>query len=164
MEVTKLIPSRTLKMGTRIAVVTAIGAVTLGCGGSTDSSDAPVATAVVTTAPYGYGSAESGSTEYGSTEYGSATTAPGTTAPATTEPVSTADHVVVTEGFSYSPASLQIAVGETVEFQVGPGHNLTWDCAGESLFGVVTRTFDEPGTYGYCCTFHEAMSGIIIVE
>jgi plastocyanin len=153
MEVTKLIPrlipGRTLKMATRLAVFTAIGAVTFGCGGSTDLSDAPVTTAQVTTAPY---------------EYGSATSAPGTTAPATSEPVSTADHVVVTEGFSFSPASVQIAVGETVEFRVGPGHNLTWDCVGESLTGIVTRTFDEPGTYGYCCTFHEAMSGVIVVE
>jgi plastocyanin len=145
----KLIPGRTLKMATRIAVVAVIGAVIVGCGGSTDSSDAPVTTQPVVTAPV---------------TTAPATTAPATTAPATTEPVSTADHVVVTEGFSYSPASLQIAVGETVEFQVGPGHNLTWDCVGESLTGIVTRTFDEPGTYGYCCTFHEAMSGVIIVE
>jgi plastocyanin len=149
MKVTKLIPSRTLKMGTRIALVTAIGAFTLGCGGSTDSSDAPDTTAVVTTAP---------------DAYGSATTAPVTTVPATTEPVSTADHVVFTEGFSFTPASLRIAVGETVEFQVGPGHNLTWDCGGEALTGTVTRTFDEPGTYSYCCTNHAGMAGIVIVE
>jgi plastocyanin len=151
METTRLSTLCGTKVVTRFVVVVALGTATLGCGGSTDSTDSPATTAPVTTAPYEYG-------------YGSATTTPGTTAPATTEPASTADHVVVTEGFSYSPASLQIAVGETVEFRVGPGHNLTWDCGGESLTGIVTRTFDEPGTYGYCCTFHEGMSGVVIVE
>lgn len=128
----------------RAAALVVLGAAVIACGG--DSDDAVPA---VTVAP-------------------AATQAPAPTpgygAPASTEAVSTADHVVVTEGFSFLPASLTIAVGETVEFQIGVGHNILWDCSGDALTGTAKRTFDEAGTYSYCCTNHDGMSGLIIVE
>jgi plastocyanin len=133
--------------GLALAVVV-LGSTAIGCGSDGDDAvpvtTAPVTTESVTTEPSYYGS--------------------DTSAPASTEPVSSADHVVATAGFEFLPASLTIAVGETVEFQVGPGHNLAWDCAGDALTGTVTRTFDEPGTYSYCCTNHAGMAGLIIVE
>ncbi len=121
--------------GLTIAIAV-LGATAVGCGSDGDDS-APATTA---------------------------STTPATTEPATTDPASTADHVVLTQGFEFSPASLTITAGETVEFQVGGGHNLAWDCTGDALTGTVTRTFDEPGTYSYCCTNHAGMSGLIIVE
>jgi plastocyanin len=133
--------------GLTIAIAV-LGATAIGCGSDADDS-APATTASATAAPV--------TTE--DSYY-----APAPTASESTEPVSTADHVVVTQGFEFSPATLTIVVGETVEFQVGGGHNLAWDCTGDALTGTVTRTFDEPGTYSYCCTNHAGMSGVIIVE
>jgi plastocyanin len=90
---------------------------------------------------------------------------PGTDAPTTASvPVRMSDHVVVTQGLSFSPSTLTITAGETVEFQIGAGHNLVWDCAGDPLTGTITRTFDEVGSFGYCCGIHGGMSGVIIVE
>jgi plastocyanin len=134
------------KAARRMAALVALSAAVIACGGDSDDAvpavtEAPVTTPAPTAAP-----------------------TPGYGAPASTEAVSAADHVVVTEGFSFSPASLTIAVGETVEFQIGAGHNLVWSCSGDALTGTATRTFDEPGTYSYCCTNHEGMSGLIIVE
>ena len=134
------------KVARRVAVALVLSAAVVACGGDSDDAAPAVTEAPVTTqAP-------------------AAAPTPGYGAPASTEAVSAADHVVVTEGFSFSPASLTIAVGETVEFQIGAGHNLVWGCSGDALTGTITRTFDEPGTYSYCCTNHEGMSGLIIVE
>ncbi len=133
--------------GLTIAIAV-LGATAIGCGSDADDS-APATTASATAAP-----ATTEDSYY----------APAPTAAATTQPASTADHVVTTAGFDFLPASLTISVGETVEFQVGPGHNLAWDCSGDALTGTVTRTFDEPGTYSYCCTNHAGMAGLVIVE
>lgn len=105
-----------------------------------------------------------------------ATTAPpaateGTEAPAE----STADHVVQVEGFAYSPASITISVGDTVEWVfadgpiqhdvVGVGDNVP-DGFGSPLIseGTWSFTFDEAGTYEYFCSLHPQMLGTVIVE
>ena len=87
-------------------------------------------------------------------------TATTTTAPA---PAPTS-YTVTTQGLSFSPSSLTVAVNSTVTFQVGGGHNLAWDCMGTPNTGTVTRTFTAPGRYEYCCTNHGGMTGVIIVQ
>ena len=95
------------------------------------------------------------------------TAAPTTTTTTTVPPTTTAPgtiHSVETQGFSFSPSSLTISVGDTVNFSIGGGHNLAWDCSGTAYTGAYSRTFDTAGTFSYCCTFHGGMTGSIIVQ
>jgi plastocyanin len=75
---------------------------------------------------------------------------------------------VVTSGLSFSPSSLTIAVGDTVDFRIGAGHNLAWGCSGDTFSGSYSQTFTTAGSYNYCCTFHSdghgGMTGVIIVQ
>ena len=85
--------------------------------------------------------------------------------PATSTPVAAPKvHQVTTSGFSFSPASLTIAVGDTVEFQIGGSHDVAWDRSGTPHTGSYSRTFSSAGSFSYCCTRHNGMSGVITVR
>ncbi len=79
--------------------------------------------------------------------------------------------VVTMPGFSFSPFTTTVRVGETVtyEFPAEP-HNVIFadvtgapaDIATTSNRGV-TRTFLLDGTFPYDCTLHPGMSGEVVV-
>ena len=75
------------------------------------------------------------------------------------------------ENMSYSPESVTIKEGETVEWifdDNGLPHDVVDD---DGLFesellteGAFSYTFDEAGTYSYHCTPHPMMVGTVVVE
>jgi len=74
-------------------------------------------------------------------------------------------------GFAFSPASVTIAVGDTVRWTEmdGFGHSSTsdtglWDSGSLPLNGTFSFTFNSPGTYLYHCTPHPFMTGMVIAQ
>jgi len=77
---------------------------------------------------------------------------------------------------AFSPNYLQIAVGDTVRFNIvpasnGEGHDVTFDAkAGApanikvTLNGVLSRVFTARGTFHYNCFVHPGMSGDVQVQ
>lgn len=71
--------------------------------------------------------------------------------------------------FCFRPGAVTVSPGDTVELRnddpvlhnlYGPG----W-FAGDVWPGeVVTRTFDDPGTYTFACTLHVGMTGAVVVS
>ena len=85
-------------------------------------------------------------------------------------PAFAADHVVNIKGMAFSPASLTIAVGDTVTFVNGDGvtHTAT---AGDGAFdtgrlapGKSATVKIAAGTHTYKCSIHASMQGTIIVK
>ena len=90
-----------------------------------------------------------------------------------------ADSTVSIKDFAYGPATIQVAVGETVtwtnEEEIMP-HDVTSGTAGGSDVGQVfaseflmpgqsfSTTFSAPGEYPYLCVLHPAMVGVVIVN
>jgi plastocyanin len=80
-------------------------------------------------------------------------------------------HVVTVGDNFFSPSSLTINVGDTVEWRNAAGglpHNVT---ANDGSFASQTAssftfsvTFDEAGTWSYLCTVHPEMTGVITVQ
>ena len=82
-------------------------------------------------------------------------------------PASSAGAVAVADN-SFTPASVKVAVGETVTFENegAIAHTVTGDDFDSgSLAPGDTFTFkaSEKGTFGYVCTFHPGMQGTIEV-
>ncbi len=86
---------------------------------------------------------------------------------------------VSSPGFSFSPASVTIRAGDTVNFVLAGIHDAvevskaTWDANGNASnggfripFGGGSHTFTQPGTYYYVCEPHASMGmkGTIIVN
>ena len=79
-----------------------------------------------------------------------------------------ATHTVTIQGFAFNPASLNVAVGDTVTFtnQDGAPHTAT---AGNGAFDTgrlnkgksATVTIGAAGTHAYICKFHPSMKGTI---
>ena len=88
-------------------------------------------------------------------------------------------HTVTTPGFNFSPSTLNIALGDTVEFSIGTAHNVlevsqaTWNANGNTPlpggfslpFGGGTLMLQNSGTYYYVCEPHAGggMKGTITV-
>jgi plastocyanin len=79
--------------------------------------------------------------------------------------------VVTVSNNTFTPASVTVAVGETVKWSWAAGaanHNVTFDDGPASITknnGTFTRTFGVAGTYGYECTIHgSAMAGTVVVQ
>ena len=78
---------------------------------------------------------------------------------------------VAISGFSFQPASLEIAAGATVtwENQDAAPHTVTavdgsFD-SGQLLSGAsFDATFEQPGTFDYACAIHPSMTGTIVVS
>jgi plastocyanin len=79
---------------------------------------------------------------------------------------------VTTPNLTFTPASVTIAVGETVTWQFsGATHNVTFlgaaptggNIPDQSPGNTVSRTFPTAGTYAYECTRHSGMSGQVVV-
>jgi plastocyanin len=83
------------------------------------------------------------------------------------------DNVVTTPNLTFSPATITIAPGEAVTWQISETtHNVTFaaleptggDIPNTAPGTSVTRTFQSPGSYPYECTLHPGMNGTVIVE
>jgi glucose/arabinose dehydrogenase/plastocyanin len=74
-------------------------------------------------------------------------------------------------GFSFSPKTVTIGVGDTVKWTEKDGafHSATsdtglWDSGSLPLNGTFTFTFNAAGSYPYHCTPHPGMTGTVTVE
>ena len=85
-------------------------------------------------------------------------------------------HEVSIEGFTFSPTSLTISVGDTVRWTNNdtavhtstsgtPGApDETWDSSSLSSGDRFEFTFSDAGSFNYFCTIHPNMLGAITVE
>ncbi len=83
-----------------------------------------------------------------------------------------ADQAVAISGFSYSPATVTVSVGDTVTWtnsdaqaHTATADDASWDSGtigGSGGTGEVT--FSAAGTYPYHCSIHSGMNGTITVE
>lgn len=80
-----------------------------------------------------------------------------------------ATHVVSVGDGVFAPGSLSIAVGDTVTWTNDDDSPHTATAAGAFDSGNLepgqsfSFTFDQPGTYGYLCVYHEEMTATITV-
>jgi uncharacterized protein YjdB len=79
--------------------------------------------------------------------------------------------VSATTAITFSPASVDISAGGTVDWTFETFHNVTFlglaptgGSIGNTSTGVVSRTFTTAGTYNYTCTIHPGMNGTVIVH
>ena len=78
---------------------------------------------------------------------------------------------VVIKGFAFDPATVTVAVGDTVTWtnEDSAGHTVVGD-EGEFVSGNLgagdkfSFTFDTAGTYAYHCGVHPSMKGVVVVE
>ena len=82
-----------------------------------------------------------------------------------------ADHAVAISGFSFSPGSLTIAVGDTVTWtnSDAQAHTATaddgsWDTGSLGNGASGTITFSTAGTFAYLCSIHPQMTGTVTVQ
>ena len=81
-------------------------------------------------------------------------------------------YTVDMKGLAYSPRTLTVPVGTTVNWTNSDGttHTVTFDNEIIADSGNIpdggrySVTFDQPGTYNYHCTIHPGMTGQIIVQ
>lgn len=82
---------------------------------------------------------------------------------------------VVAAGFVFEPASVEVAVGQTVSWTNDDGVDHTVTAGepgtpgtgfGEDLpaGGTASVTFTEAGTFPYFCTIHTTMTGEVVVS
>jgi plastocyanin len=74
----------------------------------------------------------------------------------------------------FSPSSVTVSVGQTVQWQWAGSnaHNVTWVVSSGAAnsatqaSGTYSRTFDTAGTYDYYCSIHgqNVMSGTVVVQ
>jgi len=91
-----------------------------------------------------------------------------------TDPTPAPGQLAVVAGASlqFTPATLDVHVGDDVSFLFGPvAHNVFFDgtagapadIPGNNANVTVDRTFDTAGTYHYTCHIHAGMAGTIVV-
>lgn len=87
------------------------------------------------------------------------------------QPVRAAEHAVQISNFAFSPATLTIAVGDTVtwtnadeEAHTATAADGTFDSGSLGTGASFSFTFTEAGTFPYICEFHPQMEGTIVVE
>jgi YVTN family beta-propeller protein len=85
-------------------------------------------------------------------------------------PIKQAGSVSITN-FAFAPGAITITAGESVTWTNDDGapHTVTFKDRSQSSDSLspgnrFTRVFDQPGTYEYFCTFHEFMTGRVIVQ
>jgi len=82
-----------------------------------------------------------------------------------------ADHAVAISGFSFSPGSVTVAVGDTVTWtnSDAQAHTATaddgsWDTGTLGNGASGTITFSSAGTFAYECSIHPEMTGTVTVQ
>jgi plastocyanin len=84
----------------------------------------------------------------------------------------TGTKTVTIEGFAFTPATLTVPRGTTVEFpnEDSTPHTATSKSSGAFDTGTIEPgksaelSFDQAGTFAYYCAFHPFMKGTIVVE
>lgn len=76
---------------------------------------------------------------------------------------------VTIKGFAFSPSSVDVAVGDTVNFtnQDSVTHTVTgdgWDSGPLATGKSFSKKFDTAGTFNYKCSIHPTMTGVINVK
>ncbi|HEX2194289.1 MAG TPA: plastocyanin/azurin family copper-binding protein [Candidatus Limnocylindria bacterium] len=81
------------------------------------------------------------------------------------------EHTVDIRNFAFQPATLTIAVGDTVTWtnsddapHTATAENDAFDSGNLDRGQSFSFTFTEPGTYAYRCDFHSEMQGTIVVQ
>lgn len=92
----------------------------------------------------------------------------------TPDPVVTSATVQATPAIQFTPATVNLAVGGTIEFEFGAvPHNVYFDdappgapddIAAPSFNTRIGREFRARGRYVYHCHLHPGMSGVIVVQ
>ena len=92
----------------------------------------------------------------------------------TPDPIVTSAIVQATPANQFTPATVDLAVGGTIEFEFGAiPHNVYFDdappgapdnIAAASFSTRVGREFPARGRYVYHCHLHPGMSGVIVVQ
>jgi plastocyanin len=79
--------------------------------------------------------------------------------------------VNATAGLTFSPSSVDIAVGGVVTWAFAITHNVTFNAAAgapanipDTSSGTASATFTTSGTFNYQCTIHTGMTGVVIVH
>jgi amicyanin len=92
-------------------------------------------------------------------------------APAPAEPAAGEAARVSISGMRYGPAEVRVKAGATVTWTNDDTmpHSVTandgsFDSGGLRRGQSYSRTFSEPGTYSYYCTYHPGMKGTVVVE
>lgn len=107
------------------------------------------------------------------------TTAASTTAAVTTSAVTTTTAgsattigggaEITVANFQFTPAEVEISVGQTVTFAFTGGTHTasaadgTWSSGEKTAGGNFEISFDQPGTYDFVCQIHGSMQGTITV-
>lgn len=78
------------------------------------------------------------------------------------------DHLVAAIDNDFDPDSIEVSVGDTVEWsnEGGVAHTVTFDDVDSGNLDsgeTFARTFDEPGEFDYVCTIHAGMDGTVTV-
>ena len=90
-----------------------------------------------------------------------------TVAPATTV---AGGATITVSNFEFSPAAVEIAVGQTVTFTFTGGIHTasavdgSWSSGEKSSGGSFEVSFDRPGSFDFVCQIHGAMQGTITVR
>lgn len=84
--------------------------------------------------------------------------------------VSAADHAVAISGFSYSPETITVAVGDTVTWtnsdaqaHTATANDGSFDTDAINNGASQSVTFSTAGTFAYHCEFHADMAGTVVV-
>ena len=90
------------------------------------------------------------------------------------DPIVTSATVQATPALQFTPATVNLAVGGTIEFEFGAvAHNVYFDdappgapddIADPSFNARIGREFRARGRYVYHCHLHPGMSGVIVVQ
>jgi plastocyanin len=79
--------------------------------------------------------------------------------------------VNATAGLTFSPSSVDIAVGGVVTWNFAITHNVTFNAAAgapanipDTSSGSASATFTATGKFNYQCTIHAGMTGAVIVH
>jgi len=148
-------------------------------GSSTTSTSAPTTNTVdddddetTTTSTAAATTTTTGAT---STTTAAATTTTTAAATTTTAPAGGSTVTIGAENFGFSPATVTISVGDTVQWVLSDGSHTTTSGAAPTPDGLwnqvitaeapVSVTFDQAGQFRFYCRFHpDAMQGTVVVE
>jgi len=76
---------------------------------------------------------------------------------------------IVEKGTAFSPATIDVKVGETVTFKNDDSmpHNVNIDAkslGNQEPGASVSWTAEKAGSFAYSCTIHPSMTGVIVVK